>query len=49
VTVGDGDRAVDVVRNPIQFSNAEIRYDEAPPLLGEHSDEIRAWLADAVR
>ncbi len=45
VTMGEGDRAVDLVRNPIRFSEAEIRYDEPPPTLGEHSDEIRAWLA----
>jgi crotonobetainyl-CoA:carnitine CoA-transferase CaiB-like acyl-CoA transferase len=45
VTVGEGDRAVDLVRNPIHFGDAEIRYDEPPPRLGEHSDEIRAWLA----
>ena len=42
VTVGEGERAVDIVRNPIHFSDAEIRYDEPPPLLGEHSDDIRA-------
>ncbi len=45
MTVGEGERAVDIVRNPIHFSDAEIRYDEPPPLLGEHSDDIRAWLA----
>ena len=45
VTVGEGDAAVDVVRNPIRFSDAKVRYDLPPPTLGEHSDEIRAWLA----
>jgi len=45
VTVGDGERAVDVVRNPISFSAAEIRYGSPPPTLGEHSDDIRAWLS----
>ena len=44
VTVGEGDAAVDVVRNPIHFSEAKVRYDLPPPTLGEHSDEIRAWL-----
>jgi crotonobetainyl-CoA:carnitine CoA-transferase CaiB-like acyl-CoA transferase len=44
VTVGEGDAAVDVVRNPIHFSDARVRYDLPPPTLGEHSDEIRAWL-----
>jgi len=46
VRVGDNDRGVDLVRNPIGFSNSEIRYDLPPPRLGEHSDEIRAWLAN---
>ena len=45
VTVGSGDREVDVVRHPITFSGAEIRYTSAPPELGEHSDEIRDWLS----
>ena len=45
VTVGSGDREVDVVRNPITFSAADIRYTSAPPELGEHSDEIRDWLS----
>jgi crotonobetainyl-CoA:carnitine CoA-transferase CaiB-like acyl-CoA transferase len=44
VGVGTGDRQVDLIRNPISFSNAGIRYDQPPPLLGEHSDELRAWL-----
>lgn len=44
VSVGDGDAAVDVVRNPISFSGAKLRYDLPPPALGEHGDEIRAWL-----
>jgi crotonobetainyl-CoA:carnitine CoA-transferase CaiB-like acyl-CoA transferase len=46
VTVGDGDRAVDLIRNPIDFSDATIRYDLPPPKLGEHNDEIREWLAN---
>lgn len=45
VTVGEGDRAVDTVRNPIDFSVSSPRYDLPPPLLGEHSDEIRRWLS----
>ena len=44
VNVGDGERAVDLVRNPIRFSDAELRYEYPPPRIGEHSDEIRAWL-----
>ena len=45
VTVGAGDREVTLIRNPIDFSDAEIRYDLPPPSLGEHSDEIRDWLS----
>jgi len=45
VTVGKGTSAVDVVRNPIVFSDAKVRYDLPPPALGEHGDEIRAWLS----
>jgi crotonobetainyl-CoA:carnitine CoA-transferase CaiB-like acyl-CoA transferase len=44
VTLGEGDRAVDLVRNPINFSAAAVRYESPPPLLGEHTDDIRAWL-----
>ena len=44
VTVGEGERAVDVVRNPITFGEAELRYDRPPPLLGEHASEIAEWL-----
>ncbi|GAA3687359.1 CaiB/BaiF CoA-transferase family protein [Arthrobacter ginkgonis] len=47
VRVGAGDHAVPGVRNPITFSATPPRYDLAPPLLGEHSDEVRAWLAAA--
>ena len=45
VTVGEGDREVDLIRNPITFSRAEPRYSAPPPDLGEHSDAVRAWLA----
>ena len=45
VPVGRGDQAVPGVRNPITFSATPPRYDLAPPLLGEHGDEVRAWLA----
>jgi crotonobetainyl-CoA:carnitine CoA-transferase CaiB-like acyl-CoA transferase len=44
VTVGDGDRRVDLVRNPISFSDAEPSYRLPPPELGEHTADIRAWL-----
>lgn len=45
VTVGEGDREVTLVRNPITFSDGELEYRLPPPLLGEHSDEIRAWIS----
>jgi len=48
VTIGEGDREVDLVRNPISFSGSEIAYRLPPPTLGEHSDEIRAWLLDGA-
>ena len=35
---------VPTVRNPIRLSATPARYDLAPPGLGEHGDEIRAWL-----
>lgn len=44
VSVGEGDRQVDLVRNPITFSSGELDYHLPPPTLGEHSDEIRQWL-----
>ncbi len=46
-TLGTGERAVDLVSNPIRFSDASVRYHQPPPALGEHSDEIRAWLSAA--
>lgn len=46
VSVGEGDREVDLVRHPIRFSGGEVSYRLPPPLLGEHSDEIRSWLED---
>lgn len=44
VTLGDDDRAVDLVRNPISFGGADIHYDLPPPELGEHSASLREWL-----
>ena len=45
ITVGEGDREVDLVRNPITFSEAAPRYTAPPPELGEHGDDIREWLS----
>ncbi|MCU1481006.1 MAG: carnitine dehydratase [Subtercola sp.] len=44
VTVGEGADAVPMIRNPIRFSLTPPRYDTPPPALGEHSDDVRAWL-----
>ncbi|MET0930269.1 MAG: CoA transferase [Aeromicrobium sp.] len=44
VEVGSGDAVVPSIRNPITFSASGLRYDLPPPTLGEHSDEIRAWI-----
>lgn len=45
ITVGEGDRAVPMIRNAITFSKTQPQYRLPPPTLGEHSDELRAWLA----
>lgn len=45
VSVGEGERKVDLVRNPITFSTGELSYTMPPPKLGEHSEEIRNWLS----
>lgn len=45
VTVGEGDRAVDLIRNPITFSAADATYHTPPPALGEHTDAVREWLS----
>ncbi|MGC5615050.1 CaiB/BaiF CoA transferase family protein [Georgenia sp. Z1491] len=45
VTVGEGERAVPMIRNAITFSRTQPQYRLPPPTLGEHSDELRAWLS----
>ena len=47
IAVGEGDRKVDLIRNPITFSEGELSYELPPPHLGEHSDEIRKWLKES--
>jgi crotonobetainyl-CoA:carnitine CoA-transferase CaiB-like acyl-CoA transferase len=44
VKLGADGRTVTLVRNPIGFGDATLRYDLPPPELGEHSEEIKAWL-----
>jgi crotonobetainyl-CoA:carnitine CoA-transferase CaiB-like acyl-CoA transferase len=46
VKVGDGDKAVPSVRNPITFSATPPRYELPPPGLDEHGAEIRTWLSE---
>lgn len=41
----DGRRRVRSIRHPATYTPAFEPPAEAPPLLGEHDDEIRAWLA----
>ncbi|WP_207947673.1 CaiB/BaiF CoA transferase family protein [Occultella glacieicola] len=43
--VAVGPDGVPGVRHPLTFSGTAPRYDLAPPGLGEHTEEIRAWLA----
>jgi len=39
------DEALPTVVNPIRFDSTPVRYDKAPPLLGQHTDEIlNEWL-----
>jgi crotonobetainyl-CoA:carnitine CoA-transferase CaiB-like acyl-CoA transferase len=46
VNVGDGDKAVPSIRNPITFSATPPRYQSPPPGLDEHGAEIRKWLSE---
>ena len=47
VQVGPGDDAVPGVRHPVDFSATPPRYDLPPPRLGEHTEEVRAWLRES--
>ncbi|MGJ9406487.1 CaiB/BaiF CoA transferase family protein [Nesterenkonia aurantiaca] len=49
VQVGTGDSAVPGVRHPLSFNTMNPRYDLAPPELGEHTEEIKAWLKTEER
>lgn len=40
-----GGQSVPVVSNPVEFQTTPVQYADAPPLLGEHTDEVlREWL-----
>lgn len=45
ITTGEPGDTVDLIANPITFSAANPQYTRRPPRLGEHTDEIRDWLA----
>ena len=39
------DKTLPTVANPVRFSSDQVNYQSAPPLLGEHSEEVLAdWL-----
>jgi crotonobetainyl-CoA:carnitine CoA-transferase CaiB-like acyl-CoA transferase len=44
IDIGEGDRHTRLVRHPLEFSEAEVSYQLPPPVLGEHTDEIKRWL-----
>jgi crotonobetainyl-CoA:carnitine CoA-transferase CaiB-like acyl-CoA transferase len=48
VELGTDGRSVTLVRNPIGFSDAAVRYDLPPPELGEHGEEVKAWLRQSL-
>jgi crotonobetainyl-CoA:carnitine CoA-transferase CaiB-like acyl-CoA transferase len=48
VAVGEGPDAVDLVANPVELSDTPPVYRRRPPRLGEHTDELRAWLRDGA-
>jgi crotonobetainyl-CoA:carnitine CoA-transferase CaiB-like acyl-CoA transferase len=48
ITVGDGQDSVDLAANPITLSDTPVTYVRRPPRLGQHADEVRAWLQNAT-
>jgi crotonobetainyl-CoA:carnitine CoA-transferase CaiB-like acyl-CoA transferase len=48
ITVGEGERAVPMIRNAITMSATPPRYVSPPPTLGEHSEQIRRWLTETT-
>ncbi|MFR9729341.1 CaiB/BaiF CoA transferase family protein [Saccharopolyspora sp. MS10] len=45
--VDPGDGGIAQARMPIEFSGIDVVDPQAPPRLGEHTDEVRAWLDGA--
>jgi crotonobetainyl-CoA:carnitine CoA-transferase CaiB-like acyl-CoA transferase len=45
VQVGDGAGAVPMIRSAITLSATPAAYRSAPPTLGQHDTDVRAWLA----
>jgi len=44
-TIPVGGQSPDQIRHPISYSHSEVREATPPPNLGQHDEEIRAWLA----
>jgi crotonobetainyl-CoA:carnitine CoA-transferase CaiB-like acyl-CoA transferase len=44
----DGDGAVEQVASPLTLSATPVTYRRPPPRLGQHTDEVLAWLDDAT-
>ena len=49
VDVGPAGASVPGVRHPLTYSTTPPRYELAPPSLGEHTAEVRAWLDGPAR
>lgn len=47
VEVGSGEASVPGVRHPLSYNTMTPRYELPPPALGEHTEEIKAWLNSA--
>ncbi len=45
VTAGQGESARPAIRHPVTFSVTPARYPLPPPVLDEHGEELRGWLA----
>ncbi|HEX2824312.1 MAG TPA: CoA transferase [Streptosporangiaceae bacterium] len=45
VTAGHGEAARPTIRHPVTFSATPARYPLPPPVLDEHGEELRGWLA----